>query len=152
MLWLDFGVFGEAYGRRLRASELAEWLRFCKDLSGHTPEDLRLVCSLSLEVDPAKFGAIEREVQVLAADLFDETFRCSLLPPLSEVREMDLLNFLSNPTSCNCPSLLVRDVARLIYERTAGGYAATVAMLERAESIGWHRLRDELRGGGPARA
>ncbi|MEM9492850.1 MAG: hypothetical protein AAGC55_27120 [Myxococcota bacterium] len=54
ILWLDWGVFGEAIGHRRRLShhELQTWLQFCSDfLTVHCPPNVRIVAHLAIESD-----------------------------------------------------------------------------------------------------
>jgi hypothetical protein len=147
MLWLDWGTFGGEPDRPARPTEtqLEDWLHFASGfLAGRCPDDLRIVCSLALEAPAAEYEAFLQQLQRYRRQPWcrTPTFRLSDLS-LDKVVEDHLLEYLVNST---CHQDLQAQIAELLIAKTGGRFAATVALLEEAESGSgsWYDLLGRL--------
>ena len=147
VLALNWGTYGGENRQGVPTwDELGDWLAFCADLANHCPDDLRLVCHLSLEISVDEHSTYEEKIEDLADRLDHDQFRCTLLPVLDDVKRRDIRNYLADRSNTNCPPSLVPDVSRLIFDKTKGRYEETVALIEEGED-GWSRLHHKLQRG-----
>lgn len=157
VLWLDWGTFGTASGLppKLEDEHLEAWLRFSSEYLGtHCPDDLRIVSYIAQEIPAAALEEHGRTLQEQRRQPWCRTpaFRLSELPPLGQVGESDLLDFLEDPNNSSCDPGIQTEIAERIIAKTGGTFEATVALLQEAESGSWYDLLAQLRreqGGGP---
>jgi hypothetical protein len=67
------------------------------------------------------------------------------LPPLGQVAEAELLNFLEDPANSSCDPGIQGEIAERIIARTKGAFEETVSLLQGAESGSWYDLLTQLR-------
>lgn len=145
VLWLDWGCHQEG---ALQPADLKRLLQFSQaELCRDCPPDLRIVSYVALELPAEKHQKLERFVEGCETDLFQDRFRCTLLPALGQVKKKDLLNFLSDPANTTCTPMQMEKAARLIDEHARGDYEHTVALIEEAERVTWSELLRRLSGG-----
>lgn len=157
VLWIDWGTFGTASGfqSKLEDEHLEAWLRFSSEYLGtHCPDDLRIVSYIAQEIPAADFEEHAQTLQEQRRQPWCRTpaFRLSELPPLGQVGESDLLDFLEDPNNSSCDPGIQTEIAERIAARTGGAFEATVALLQDAENGSWYDLLAQLRreqGGGP---
>ncbi len=146
LLWFDWGTFGGELQPSLTPEQLTAWVGFCADtLTRHCPAEVRVVSYLAMEVDARHHGRLTRAMDALREQFFREAFRCSLIPALPDLKLIDLMEFLGDPTNTTCPAAIAGEVARLMFEETRGHYAETIALIEEAEQTTWTRLLGRLR-------
>jgi hypothetical protein len=145
LLWLDWGCHP---AKALPPPDLQRLLEFGQaELCRDCPNDLRIVSYLALELPDDQHGKLAKFIDSCEEQMFDDRFRCTLLPPLDKVRLKDLLTFLSEPANCTCPPGKVEEAARLIYRASSGDYQHTTELIERAEQITFSELIRELSRG-----
>jgi hypothetical protein len=150
MLWLDWGTFGNAPGLQaeLKVEHLEAWLRFSSEFLGtQCPADLRIVSYAALEVPDSAYEKTAAQLQEQRRQPWcrTPTFRLSELPPLGQVAEADLLNFLEDPANSSCDPGIQGEIAERIIASTNGAFEETVALLQDAESGSWYDLLTQLR-------
>jgi PIN domain nuclease of toxin-antitoxin system len=151
VVWLDWGTSGEACPPTVTETQLQEWVRFgAQFLSAQCPADLRLLTSVSLELETAADTAQVLDVldQARVADWYTHespAFRLSEPKPLDVVTQTEVLEFLH--TQPKCERGLRPELAQLIRRRTRGDFEQTVALLETGQSSSWYALAVQLRGG-----
>jgi len=144
VLWLHWGAYSDGPERPTEA-QIGEWLRFASEFLGtHCPDDLRIVCTVALEVPEAGYAAFAAQLQAYRKQLWCRTpvFRFSDLPPLGKVEEDHLLEYLVGST---CEADIQAEVAERVIQKTGGSFEATVALLEQAEQGSWRDLLNQLR-------
>jgi len=67
------------------------------------------------------------------------------LPPLGQVAEADLLDFLEDPANSSCDPGIQIEVAERIVTQTGGAFEETVALLQKAENGSWYDVLADLR-------
>ncbi len=155
IIWLDWGATGEDRQPPLSARQLGEWLRFSSEYLGtRCPDDLRLVSYLAIESKDSKHKKLARALQAERRQPWNRRreFRISVLPPLGEVPEDELLDFLEDPDNSSCDPAIQPEVAERIIAATGGDFDATIARMEEAEKGSWYDLLSHLRreqGDGP---
>ncbi|MBW8874303.1 MAG: toll/interleukin-1 receptor domain-containing protein [Acidobacteria bacterium] len=157
VLWLDWGAFGVASGLQaeLKDDDLEAWLRFSSEYLGtHCPDDLRIVSYVALEIPDVRYEELAYKLQAQRRQPWCRTpvFRLSELPPLGQVAETDLLDFLEDPANSSCDPGIQIEIAERIITRTKGAFEETVALLQKAENGSWYDVLADLRreqGGTP---
>lgn len=150
VLWLDWGAFGTASGVQpeLKDKHLEDWLRFSSEYLGtHCPDDLRIVSYAALEVPDTQYEKLAHGLKEQRRQPWCRTpaFRLSELPPLGQVGESDLLDFLEDPNNSSCDPGIQTEIAERIIAKTGGAFEETVALLQEAESGSWYDLLAQLR-------
>ncbi len=155
ILWLDWGTCGKDHQPPLKPRQLADWLRFSSEyLGSRCPDDLRLVSYLAIELEGPNHKRLARALQAERRQPWNRRreFRISVLPPLGEVPEDELLDFLEDPDNSSCDPAIQPEVAERIIAAAGGDFDATVALMEEAEKGSWYDLLARLRrdqGDGP---
>jgi len=150
VLWLDWGVFGPGTDQqaKLTSIELREWLGFSSQFLGaHCPDDLRVVSYLAIEVETSHHSRLRKALQEHRRQPWCRTplFQVKVVPPLGEVSEDDLLDFLDEPENSSCPPGIQAGVAERLIAKTGGEFEPTVALLREAERGSWYDLLSRLR-------
>jgi len=155
VLWLSWGSFGQPkpgeppiHQTPLDAGQLGEWLRFSAEFLGtRCPADLRLVSFSALEIEKARHPRLTKALDEHRRQPWcrRRDFRLSVLPPVGEVAEEDLLLFLEDPKNSSCDPNIQPEVAQRIITRTGGEFVATVALLKEGESGSWYDLLHRLK-------
>lgn len=150
LLWLDWGAFGAASGLQpeLADEHLEAWLRFSSEYLGtQCPDDLRIVSYAALEIPGSRYEDLAHTLKEQRRQTWCRTpaFRLSELPPLGQVGESDLLDFLEDPNNSSCDPGIQTEIAERIVARTQGAFEETVALLQEAESGSWYDLLAQLR-------
>lgn len=146
VLWLDYGVFGEAGADgapELLKAELSAFADFARDRLGRDcPAHVRLVVYLGHLVEPEGRGKFRARLEALEEDpqLYTARFRFTVLPALGQVTRRHLRDYTSDPLRSTCDGSLAREAADLIFTATGGEYAAAVQLLERGEREGYAAL------------
>lgn len=154
VLWLTWGSFGRheppsppIHQPPLDAGQLGAWLRFSAEFLGtRCPADLRVVSFAALESETAQHARLTRALDEHRRQPWcrRRDFRLSVLPPLGEVAEEDLLLFLEDPKNSSCDPHIQPEVAQRIITRTGGEFVATVRLLEEGERGSWYDLLQRL--------
>ena len=147
VLLLDWGVRGTTEENRINLTAVEAWLAFCcEQLAAQCPNDLYLISCLSLEISKESHVRLEREVKAMCAEarFRDPAFLIELLHPLNQIGAAELTDFLEDPDYSSCPSDLIEDISKLIFNKTRGFFQETVALVEQAELISWYDLYDNL--------
>ncbi len=148
ILWLDWGTCGKGHQPPLSPQQLGDWLRFSSEYLGtRCPDDLRVVSYLAIEVKGAKHKRLARALQAERRQPWNRRreFRLSVLPPLGEVPEDELLDFLEDPDNSSCEAAIQPEVAERVIAATGGKFDATIALMEEAEKGSWYDLLARLR-------
>jgi hypothetical protein len=150
ILWLDWGTFGPtpALQPPLNTEQLGEWLRFTSEFLGaHCPDDLRVVSFVALESEAANHARLSQALQEHRRQAWARrpVFRLSELPPLGNVAEADLLEFLEDPANSSCDAGIQSEAAQLVIAQTGGDFEKTVQLLAEAEKGSWYDLLIRLR-------
>ncbi len=150
VLWLNWGVFGPRPDQqaKLTSEQIGEWLGFSSQFLGvHCPDDLRVVSYLALEVETSQHRRLQTALQEHRREPWCRTplFQIKVVPPLGEVSEDDLLDFLEEPENSSCDPGIQAEVAERIIAATGGEFEPTVALLRAAERGSWYDLLSRLR-------
>jgi hypothetical protein len=140
VLWLNW--------TGLASNQMEAWLQFSSEfLASHCPTDLHIVSYAALEVPLAGHKRFSGKLQELRKQPWcrSPAFKLTELPPLEEVAESDLLDFLEEPDNSSCDPGIQQEVAERIIAQTGGAFAETIALLEEAESGSWYDLLARLR-------
>jgi len=146
VLWLHWGAFGGSQRQQpLNPEELVVWLEFASDyLAHHCPDTIRLVCSVSLEVDKAKHGRLRKVLIEQHEKLTESAFWLRILDPVGDVPDYELVDYLKE-TATGCPPPIRTELADLLLRATGGEFEKLVTLLEPAEeSRDWYGLRNRL--------
>lgn len=150
LLWIEWGCHQAS---DLKPADLLQFLEFTSaELTRDCPRDLRIVSFIALEAPRDKHPTLAEKIGEAAVRLFTDRFRCSLLPPLDSIQQMDLLSWLRDPHNSTCPPMRINEAARLIIEKTGGDYESVVALLHEAERVTWSTLLRRLGQGAGAPA
>ena len=147
VLWLNWGCFGEGHQPPLSRPQLGEWLRFSSEfLTVHCPSDLRLVSFLAVEAETARHQRLQEALAHEENEPWCQSpaFLFTALPPLGDVAEADLRKFLRDPGNTSCDAGIQTDIARRIFQQTAGNFERTVALLEEGQKGSWYDLLKRL--------
>ena len=150
-LWFDWGVFGPKADQQpsLHPSELEAWLRFSSEyLASHCPADLRIVSYLAIELDENRQKRLTQALDGFFGHAWCRrpSFRLSVLPPLGNIAERDLFDFLDERANSSCPANIQDEVARLLFAETGGEFETAVGLIEQAEAGSWYDLHAQLKG------
>lgn len=148
VLWLDWGTFGDGHAAKLKPADLEAWLRFASEyLSFHCPDDLRIVAYLTIESQDSEHARLDDALRKHRREPWcrRQEFRLTVLPPLGEVAEEDLLDFLEDEANSSCPAPIQTEMAERLIAQTGGQFDETVALMEEAERTSWYHLLDRLR-------
>ncbi len=150
VLWLHWGACGEDTDLQepLKPAQLGDWLRFCAEyLASRCPDDLRLVASLAIETETARHARLAKVLQEHRRRPWARhpSFRLTTLPPLGEVPEEELLDFLEDPDNSSCDPQIQAEAAERLIGATGGEFDALVALMEEAENSSWYDLLARLR-------
>lgn len=141
IVWLDWGVFGHPYGRIIRRNAFMRWIEYASELAQNTPADIRVIAYMGFEIKNAAHAKLEDLIRDQALrSLANSAFSVELIPPLPRLHTIDIAKFLQDRNNTRCPPELVMDMAKLLYEKTAGQYAETLEYIETAERDGWFNL------------
>ncbi|MEF8767086.1 hypothetical protein [Candidatus Accumulibacter contiguus] len=149
VLWLNWGLFGHGTDCQppLTLPQLSDWLRFSSEfLAAHCPDDLRIVCFLSIELEASKHA---RLATAFRKELWQPwcaspRFRIDHLPALGHVDEGHLFTYLGDERS-GCPTLLRQEVAQRLIKATDGDFGQVVALIDLAQKGSWYDLLGKLR-------
>ena len=161
VLWLHWGLFVYQPPNPNQASkptdanspspltdkQLSEWLGFVSGyLATRCPNNIRLVCSLSIEACGDDHSAIEELLDEKNALWTDEKCRLRILPPLDIVPRRELLDFLTDYAQ-GCPQSLRTNLAKHLIRVTGGEFERLAVLLQEAEtSRDWYGLLERLEG------
>jgi hypothetical protein len=146
ILWLDWGVFGgdgSAPQPLLTLEQVTAWLNFVRNqIASICPDNLRVVASMALEVEPVKMERLSRKLTEIEtkSDYWNSKFVIRRIPPLRDVELSEILDYLDRT---DCPEGMRHKLATLIYGSTAGRYEETVRLLQQGPPA-WYPLRDML--------
>ncbi len=149
VLWLNWGIFGDGANHQmaLKPSELETWLRFSSSfLCSHCPDDLRIVSYVAIE---AKSDKLERLAQILQQYGWQNwcrhpAFRLSALPPLDNVAESHLYDYLVDGNT-GCDPDIQSEVAERLIAAKGGDFEHTIDLIREAENGSWRNLLSKLR-------
>ena len=149
VLWLNWGLARRGNGEagELQPEALSDWLRFTSEVLGAgCPDDLRVVSYLALELDRSAHGELSKQLQDERWRPWGKNprFRLSVLPPLGEVSEEHLYDFLVEEGS-GCDPAIQEEVAQRLVAQTGGCFARVVELIEVAERGSWYDLLERLR-------
>ncbi len=143
ILWINWGCFGpETEQAALTPTALSDWLRFASDtLASECPDDLRIVSYAAMEL-PRKghdrlretLGRQRREPWCRRPE-----FRLSDIPPLDDVSEDLLFEFLVDGHS-SCEPAIHDEVAQRLIEKTGGNFEAVTRLMQEAENNSWYDM------------
>ncbi len=144
--FLDWGTYGEGHGRPLVSGDLETWGLFCRDdLEAACPPDARILAYLGLISNQPRHANLVRVIRALKKRHYRPHFDLVALPALGIVTAEDLLRFLADPGNSSCPPAFLEDLPERIVDETAGGFEATVELLEETERGNrWFELAEEL--------
>src|SRR5262249_25779843 len=148
VLWLNWGTFGSGFQSKMTDGDVEAWLQLSSEfLASQCPPDLHIVSYAALEVPVSEHKRFSGVLQELRKQPWcrTPTFRLSEVPPLEEVAESDLLDFLEEPDNSSCDPGIQQEVAERIIAQTGGAFEPTVALLQEAESGSWYDLLARLR-------
>jgi hypothetical protein len=127
--------------------ELSDWLAFCSEaLSAHCPSELRIVCSLGIELPEEKYEGIAGWLEDFHGEPWyvRDGFRFQTLDPLGRVDPDHLRDYLAS-IETGLDQLNRTDLFRLIHQKTAGAFDATVRLLNEGRNGSWIALLQSLK-------
>jgi hypothetical protein len=139
VVYFDWGTRGARLGQTLTPASLEHWLEFCASgLARECPSRIRIVSMLAAEIRPESRAAIEEDLERLEHDqrFRSREFFFQPLPPLGEVKEIDL---------ANCPKELFGVLPGLVIAETGGVFERVVEIIEDVVSSNdWFGLSNRL--------
>ena len=145
VLWLDWGTFGACHNEPLMLSHVGAWMGFGNDvLARHCPDGLRIVSLIALELDPDKHSRLNTELKRLHHEHGrSNQSRIVVLPPVGQVPEDELWDFLEEHTDCKVHQQ--REAVQRILKATDGLFEPTIRLIDEGDQYGWHTLLGRLR-------
>lgn len=149
VVWLDWGALDDSEPARAWPDygELSDWLAFCSEaLPTQCPSELRVVCSIAIELPEEKYDGLAGWLDALREESWylRDGFRFLGLNPLGRVDPDHLRDYLA-AIETGLDELSRTDLVRLIRQKTAGAFDATVRLLDEGRSGSWIALLQRLK-------